>query len=371
MQDKKIYDIALSFISGAGDVIAKKLLCKFGNAEILFNSKLSDLQKVQGIGEVIANKIYSSFDAALIKAEDELKYLLANDIDCVSILDDDYPSRLKECEDAPIILYYKGKNVFNVPKIISIVGTRNASSYGMDFCKSFINDLALKYPDTVIVSGLAYGIDITAHKEAIKNNLLTIAVLGHGLEMIYPAKHKKIANKIIEDSGALVTDYYHNSKVEIGNFVKRNRIVAGISQALIVVESGVKGGSIITANIANHYNKDVFALPGNINANYSQGCNKLIKTNRANLIEGLDDLEYILNWKNNETKIVQSKMQLYSELSDEEQSIVNVLKNYEYLDIDNICRQTNLNINVISIYLLELEFKKIIRALPGKIFTLK
>ncbi|HOZ29859.1 MAG TPA: DNA-processing protein DprA [Bacteroidales bacterium] len=369
--DERLYSLAVSFLSGVGDINAKKLISRFGSAEAIFKSSLSELKKVSGIGDLISIRLFNSFASAIQQAEEELLYIYANDIEFVTYTDAEYPSRLRECDDAPMVIYYKGKADFNSPKIISIVGTRNATKYGTDFCTKLIEAIASKYPETIIVSGLAYGIDISAHREALKNNLKTWAVMGHSLETVYPAKHKRIAQKMIDTGSAIISDFPHGSKTETSNFVKRNRIVAGLCDALVIVESGVKGGSMITANIANHYNKDVFALPGSVNSIYSEGCNRLIKTNRANLVESLEDIEYIMNWSSKSNNIVQQNLQLLEGLTENEKIIVDVLKNYEYLDIDNILRQSNLNSDALSLCLLELEFKNIVRALPGKIFTLK
>ena len=371
MADARLYDLAISFLLGVGDVNAKKLLSYFGSAKNVFNASLSELKKIPGIGEHTALKIYKSFSYSLNLAEEELFYIYANDIDFVSFCDIDYPVRLKECNDAPMVLYYKGNTKFNSDKIISIVGTRKATNYGIDFCTKFITDIAKKHPEVVVVSGLAFGIDIVAHKEALNNGLKTWAVLGHSLETIYPVKHKTIAQKIISSEGAIISDYCHGSKIDPVNFVKRNRIVAGLCDAIIIVESGIKGGSIVTANIANNYNKDVFAVPGNINSANCAGCNNLIKTNRAHLIDSVNDLEYIMNWETDRSSKNQQKtLSLIAELNENEKIIIDTLKNYDYLDIDNISRQTNLSSDVLSLCLLELEFKNIIKALPGKIFTL-
>lgn len=369
--DERLYSLAISFLSGVGDINAKKLISRFGSAESIFKSSLSELRKVSGIGDMISLRLYNSFSSAIQKAEEELLYIYSNELDFVTYTDKDYPSRLKECDDAPMVIYYKGQADFNSKKIISIVGTRNATKYGTDFCTKLIESISSKYPETIIVSGLAYGIDIAAHKEALKNNLKTWAVMGHSLETVYPAKHKRIAQKIFDTEGAIISDFPHGSKIENSNFVKRNRIVAGLCDALIIVESGIKGGSMITANIANHYNKDVFALPGSINSLYSEGCNRLIKTNRANLVESIEDIEYIMNWSSKSKEIIQQNFKLIEGLNENEKTIVDVLKNFEYLDIDNILRQSNMSPDILSLSLLELEFKGIIRALPGKIFTLK
>lgn len=303
--DDRLYDLAISFLPGIGDVNARKLISRFGNLKKLFNSPLGDLKKAPGIGDIAALKLYNGFSVALQLAQEELEYIYSNDVEFVSFLENEYPKRLHECDDSPVVLYYKGKPDFNASRIVSIVGTRNATKYGTDFCDQIVGQIAEKYPETVIVSGLAYGIDVAAHKAALEHGLKTWAVFGHNLKTVYPAVHKKIANKIIDQGGAVISDYPHNSITDPGNFVRRNRIVAGIADVLIIVESGLKGGSIVTANVANHYNRDVFAVPGSINSTYSAGPNRLIKTNRANLLESLEDIEYIMNWssENKMTKI--------------------------------------------------------------------
>jgi DNA processing protein len=367
----RIFDLALLFVSGLGDINAKKLITAVGSAENIFNLKLKDFLRIPGFGQQKAESIILSLDASLQRAKEEELYCAANEINYVCYTEDDYPQKLKECPDAPLVLFYKGKSDFNKSKILSIVGTRSATRYGVEFTENLVKNISENYPDCVIVSGLAYGIDISAHKSALKYGLETWAVLGHSLEYIYPVSHEKIAKKIIESDGLLLSDYPHKSKIDPSNFAKRNRIIAGLCDALVVVESGEKGGAIITANIANHYNKDVFAVPGNINEPYSKGCNKLIKTNRANLIESLDDIEYIMNWKSKSEKITQQKLNFIEPLNQNETKVFEVLKNYEYLDIDNILRQTELDSDLLSLTLLEMEFKGIIKALPGKIFTLK
>lgn len=369
-----LYDIALSFLAGVKDVNIKRLISKFGTAEKIFSAKKSDFVKTQGIGEYTAVKLIGSMSEALVRAEKEIRYLAANEVEVVTYFDKEYPQRLKECDDAPVVLYYKGKPGFNVSKVISIVGTRRASKYGTEFCKELISELAKKYPDIVIVSGLAYGVDIAAHKEAIDNDLETWAVLGHSLETIYPAKHKNIAMKIAGGKGALVSDYPHGSMTDASNFIKRNRIVAGLCDALVIVESGNKGGAMVTANIANHYNKDVFAVPGNLKAPYSVGCNNLIKTNRAHLIQSVEDIEYIMNWSSATTEISDKEKAItekINKLSENEKIIVEILKKYDFLDIDNLMRQSKFDANTLSLLLLELEFKNIVRAMPGKLFSLR
>jgi len=369
--NEKLYNLALAFLPGIGDVSARKLISRFGTAYSIFNASLSELKKTPGIGELVAARLFNSFSFAIQNAREELEYIYSNDVEYVSILENEYPKRLAECDDSPIVLYYKGVPNFNSSRIISIVGTRNATNYGIDFCDEIVRQISEKYPEAIIVSGLAYGIDVAAHKAALKYGLKTWAVFGHNMKTVYPAKHKRIAQQIIDDGGAVICDYPHNSVTDPGNFVRRNRIVAGLADLLIIVESGLKGGSIVTANIANHYNRDVFAVPGSLNSMYSAGPNRLIKTHRANLIESIEDIEYIMNWssENKLTKI--NVLELLENLTENEQKIVDVLKKYEFLDIDNISRQSGLETNLLSLSLLELEFKNVVKALPGKIFSLK
>lgn len=366
----KFFDLAITFLYGIGDINAKKVIAFFGSSKDFFAASYKDLLAVPGISETSAKRLFNNFNLAIQAAEDEINYVNDNNIGYVTFNDDNYPTRLRECVDAPMILYYKGMPNFNSKHIVSIVGTRNATKYGVEFCNNFVADLAQKYPDAVVVSGLAYGIDVTAHKAALENNIETWAVLGHSLETIYPAPHKKVAEKMVENKGSLISDFHHGSPVDPSNFVRRNRIVAGLCDALIVVESGEKGGSIITANIANNYNKDVFALPGNVTSTYSRGCNKLIKTTRANLCENFNDFEYIMNWSPRFQPTTQT-LQFKYKMNDEEQKVADVLAKYEFLDIDNLRRQTQLPPNELSLILLQLELNNVVTALPGKIFSLK
>lgn len=371
ISESRLYDLAISFLPGLGDINSKKLIARFGSAENVFKASLSQIKKAPGIGELNAVKIYNGFEAAIQRAEDELVYIYANEIEFVTYSEKDFPKRLRECDDSPMVIYYKGEAEFNSEKIISIVGTRNSTRYGTDFCDEIVRNISEKFPNTIIVSGLAYGIDVAAHKAALKYGLKTWAVFGHSMELVYPAKHKRIAQKIIDEGGAILSEFPHGSKRDPSNFLKRNRIVAGLADALVVVESGLKGGSMVTANLANHYNRDVFALPGSVNSSFSAGCNRLIKTNRANLLESVEDIEYIMNWSSDKTAKSENVLVLLEGLTENEKCIVDVLRKYEFLDIDNLSRQSLLDSNSLSLSLLELEFKGVVRALPGKIFSLK
>ena len=361
------YKVAFSFLKGIGSINARKVIAYLGGVEAFFKANKSDLLKISGIGHVIVQKL--DRDSALRDAEAELKFIDENNIKVAFYLDDNYPQRLLNCPDSPTTLYYKGDVDFNASRILSVVGTRNATDYGKENCDKVIKALASHSEKTIIVSGLAYGIDICAHKAAMKYNLPTVAVVGHGFHLMYPAQHRKYAEEIIHNGG-LLTEFTSKSVLDPRHFVRRNRIVAGMSDATLVVESARKGGSLTTAEIANSYNRDVFAFPGRAGDAYSQGCNHLIKTNQAHLIESVADLEYILGWENNlaKTDAVQSKM--FVELSPEEELMVGLLCSEGKLGIDILSIKSNLPMSKVSSLLLKMEFEGLVRVLPGKIYSL-
>jgi DNA processing protein len=299
------------------------------------------------------------------KAESELKFIEKENISVIYFKDKNYPERLKHCIDGPVLLFQSGKIDFETKKIISIVGTRNITSYGTEFTKKLIEDLAVFNP--IIVSGFAYGVDIVAHQAAMDNNLQTIGVLAHGLNQIYPKTHKKYVAKM-EQNGGFMTEFWSTSNPDKENFVRRNRIVAGISEATIVIESAEKGGSLITANVANDYSRDVFAVPGRTTDKYSQGCNDLIKTQRAHLLTSAADLAYILNWEIENIKTPTVQKQLFVSLDNDEQKVYDyLLKNGKQL-LDVIAMECDFPIFKISTILLNMELKGVIRPLPGKLF---
>ena len=359
------YTLALLKIDGIGDITAKKLIQHFGSAEkVLFATK-KNLATVEGIGYKTINNL-QNHQAALKSAEIELKYIEKDNINVLSINDGNYPLALKNCTDAPVLLFTSGNINLENPKFISIVGTRNPTHYGVGFCKELIQDLKAYNP--VIVSGFAYGIDIIAHIAATENNLQTIAVLAHGLNQIYPKVHKKYITKV-EENGGLMTEFWSNSSPEKENFVKRNRIVAGLSQATIVVESAQSGGSLITANLALDYNREVYALPGKTTDKYSAGCNNLIKTQRAQLITNAQDLVYFLNWESAKPKKSIQK-QLFVELDATEQKVFDYLLPLERELMDIIAISCNIPVYQLSSVLLTMELKGVVRPLPGKFFEL-
>lgn len=364
--DNLKYKIALSLIPKVGHITAKKLVSYVGSFEGVFSEKKSKLLKIPGIGETLANLIVNS--NVVPKAEEELEFIKKNKITPIFYLNKNYPERLKHCEDAPILIYTLGETDLNARKVISIVGTRKATTEGIAFCEKLVSDLKTREHNPIIVSGLAYGIDATAHRAALENELKTVAVLGHGLDIIYPASHKKLANEVTQN-GMLITDFPSKSIRDKNNFLKRNRIIAGLSDATIVIESGAKGGSLVTADIANSYNRDVFAVPGRISDEYSRGCNNLIKSNKAAMLTSVEDLEYILGWEA-EKKTEAIQRDLFVELSQEEKVIVEILKGQNAVPIDNICLNCNMPTSMVSPILLNLEFMGVVKALPGKTYQL-
>lgn len=359
-----IYRLALHFVPGIGSIKYKKLLENFGNATEVFRQNTKALKKTESISDINAQAIkhFADFDTihALLEAHDK------KGIEVVFFDEDKYPQKLIHCIDSPPFLFYKGNTNFNAEKIISIVGTRNCTEYGKKICEEIVSDL--KAYNVTIVSGLAMGIDVIAHKACIKNEMPTIAILAHGLGSVYPVAHKSIAESITEN-GAIVSEYVHNVKAETGFFPMRNRIVAGISDATIVIETQKKGGSMITAELALGYNKDVFAVPGRIKDSKSEGCNYLIQSQKAQLITSAADIAHQLCWdKNFVTKPKQ--LELFIELSLDEKNVYDILQIKDKIHIDELTFLSNLNASKVAGVLLNLEMQGIIKSLPGKMITL-
>ncbi len=358
-EDEKQYQIGLSLIEGVGDVVGKKLLAHFGSAKSVFFAKQSQLEKINGVGKVLVNAILNT--DALERAEEQLSYVKKEKVNHLFYTDKQYPYRLKQCEDAPLNLYYKGTINFEHDKFISIVGTRKATAFGKQFTEQLVKELAVYNP--VIVSGLAYGIDVAAHKAALKFGLKTIAVFAHDLDRVYPAAHSTLA-KTISNNGSLLTEFIKGINSDRQNFPKRNRIVAGLSDATIVVESAAKGGSLITADIANSYNREVFAVPGSPDNSAAKGCNYLIKTQRAILLESAKDVIKGLNW---DVKIKSVQQSIFIELNDDEQKIIDALSKNE-MHIDALVNKLSWGFSKVANELLKAEFKGLITSLPGKIY---
>jgi DNA processing protein len=369
MTENLIYKIALSLIPGIGSITAKSLIAYTGSAEQVFREKENALRLIPGVGSILATNIVRS--EVMSRAGREVDFLEKYGVNALFYLDPDYPQRLLGCSDAPIILYVKGHPVLNCAKAISIVGTRHASEYGRNLADRFIAVLAERGYRILIVSGLAYGSDIQSHKSALRYTLPTVAVLGHGLETVYPSMHTAIAREMVENNGGLVSDFLSYSPIDRTNFLRRNRIIAGLSDATIVVESAKKGGALVTADIANSYNRDVFAFPGKVGEPYSEGCHFLIKSNRASLIESVNDLEYVMNWSAAQSQPDAIQPCLFYDFNPEEKLIVDLLRSEGEMAIDLICIKTTLPMNKVSPTLLNLEFAGFVKGLPGKVFKVR
>jgi DNA processing protein len=360
------HQIALTMIKGVGNVTAKNLISYLGSAEEVFRQPKAHLEKIPGIGAFTAQQIVSA-DVKL-QAEKELGFVLKNNITTLFYGDKDYPYRLKECADAPVLLYAKNKADLNANRFVGIVGTRNISDYGKDFCRDLVSQLALRYPELVVVSGLAYGADICAHKAALDSHLPTIGILGHGLDRIYPAVHRPAAVQMCEQGG-LLTEYPSDTQPDRQHFVQRNRIIAGLVDAVVVIESQAKGGSLITAEFANAYNRDVLAFPGRVSDERSRGCNALIKRNKAHLIESVEDLEYVMDWQSEEkNKKTEQSPNLFSSLTDSEQHIFEAIRAAQPVQINQLSKLLDIPIGSLATLLIEMEFKNAIKCLPGNVY---
>lgn len=366
MKPEVLYQIGLTLIEGIGDVYAKGLLAYCGSPEQVFRQKKEQLLRIPGIGETLARSISSSAKV-LKRAEKEIAFLEKYSIEPLFYTDNRYPNRLRSCTDSPILLYYKGTTDLNTEKIIAVVGTRRPSDYGVEKTQEFVS--ALKDTGALILSGMAYGIDIVAHRAALDNSLPTIGVVAHGLDRIYPSTHDKVAKKMLRNGG-LLTDFMSETNPDAVNFPKRNRIVAGLCDALVVVESTRKGGSLITATIANSYNRDVFAYPGRAGDQLAEGTNGLIKRNRAALIESAEDLLDAMQWQDQDLKKNTSKqIPLLLALSDDERAIMNLFEQRDTIHIDELCQTLQLPVSKISALLLQLEFSNLIKSKPGKMYV--
>ncbi len=367
MNTKLKYQIALSMLPGIGGILARNLVAYAGSVEEVFTQSYNTLMKIPGIGELNARRIKKS--DVLYRAEKEIEFIEKNNIQVHFYTDNDYPRRLKTCIDAPVLIYTKGNLKLDEQRVISIVGTRNSTEYGKGVVEDLVEEFSKRKYNILVISGLAYGIDINSHRAALKFNIPTVGVVAHGLDVLYPALHQKTAINMM-DNGGLVSDFASDTKIDPANFIKRNRIIAGLADATIVVESAKKGGSLVTADIAASYNRDVFAFPGRVSDTYSKGCNQLIRNNAATLIEGIDDLEYFMGWENvPKTDALQSS--LFIELNADEQKVVKLLQERGELFIDQISAELKLPVSRISALLLNLEFKNVLNALPGKMYTLR
>lgn len=364
-ENENCYVLALKRTPGIGDVLAKQLISYCGSASAIFSEKKGALLKIPNIGEKTIKALTSS--SYIKEAEDIIQKCDKQNVAVVPYFHADFPERLKSVNDAPLLIYTKGKSNSLNSKKIGIVGTRNATNYGKQITEKIVEEL--KSQEAVVVSGLAYGIDITAHRAALKHNLPTVAVLAGGLDKIYPSVHKKSALEMLESDGGWISEYPPGTKPEAHNFPSRNRIIAGMTEALIVVEAANKGGALITANIAYSYNREVFAVPGDLDNKYSEGCNALIRSQRANIFTGVKDLEYLLGWEKGESKRPKQVLDL-SNYGESERKIMSVLEEFKAgLHLDELSWKTQINVNEAVSYLLTLEFDGLVKSLPGKRFV--
>ena len=361
----QLHQVALTFVKNIGPAHAKLLMSYLGGAEKIFTVSKAKMLKIPGIGEKTISQL--NLSEALALAEKELNYVAKNNIDVIFYTDSRYPKRLKNCVDSPVLLYAKGNADFNNYKVISIVGTRNATDYGKQLCKQLVEEL--EQYNVLIVSGLAHGIDVAAHKECLKNNVPTVGVLGHGLDKMYPSQNRATAEKMLENGG-LLTEYPSGTVPDRENFPQRNRIVAGLADATVVVEASVKGGALITAEIANSYNRDVFAFPGRVGDPFSEGCNFLIRNNKAALLTCVADLAYSLGWeKPDNSGAVPQQFMLPIDLSANEQTIYNIIQQHNLpVAIDDLTIKSNMPMSQLAMNLLNMEMQGYIRSLPGKMY---
>lgn len=365
MNNDLFYQIALTQVPTIGHVRAKHLVSHFGNATDIFSSSIAQLQKIDGIGYQQATAIKKFNDFSKIEAE--IAFIEKFNVSPLFMTDAAYPKRLLNCYDSPCLIYYRGNADLNKTNIVAIVGTRNHSDYGKQQCEKLVEDL--KNESVLILSGLAFGIDSIAHKTALKHQLPTVGVVAHGLDRIYPAQNKSLAKQMMEHGG-LLSDFMSGTDPDKQNFPSRNRIVAGMADAIVVVESSLKGGSLITAELANSYNKDVFAFPGKVIDSKSEGCNYLIKNNKASLITGANDLLELMNWSSM-PKLVQKKQRaLFIELTPEEKKITEILQSQETAQIDELYAKTGCSSSMVAKALLMLEMQGVVISLPGKVYKL-
>lgn len=358
--------LALTCTPHVGIILARQLVSALGTAKAVYEHRTELPDYLPGVRSSLVEAL--DCPAAWQRAKEEVEYASRHRIRILTINDAAYPSRLRECDDAPLVLYMLGDANLNATRVVSMVGTRKATDYGRDLCAAFVRDLAAAIPDILVVSGLAYGIDVAAHRASLANNVMTVGVLAHGLDRIYPSVHRPVAAQMTTKGGALVTEFMSRTEPERQNFVQRNRIIAGMADAVVVVESAVKGGALITASMAQDYSRDCFAFPGRVGDSYSLGCNNLIRNNGAALITSADDFLKAMGWdaetRNAKSGIVQR--QLFVELTHDEERVLNYLRNQgEGVHINNLVIDTDIPVSRLTGILFSLEMKGVVRPLAG------
>ena len=367
MEERLVYQIGISLIKGIGPKLARNLIAYVGDEEAVFEQPKRLLEKIPGIGSRLSAIIKKS--DVLARAEKEIMFIEKHSVQPLFFTDDRFPKRLSYCDDAPLMVYVKGGVDLDRTKVLGVVGTRRPTQAGKMHCEKLIEELSVHYPQAVIISGLAYGIDICAHRSALKHNLLTYGVLAHGLDRIYPGMHRETAKQML-GQGGLVTEFMSDTNPDKPNFVRRNRIVAGLCDVLIVVESGIKGGALITARIAHSYNRDVVAFPGSPDEEVAKGCNYLIKRNIAALIENVEDLEYALGWEREEA-LKPRQAKLFSDFNTEdEERLYQVMMENKELTANELSVRCDLPVSKVSAGMLGLEFSGLVKCLPGNAFRI-
>lgn len=357
-----VYQIALSFVAKIGPVTARNLIAHCGSAKAVFEESSQKLLKIPGIGQSLLKQLKSSH--CLDAAEKEIRLATERQVHILSYLDKAYPRRLANIPDSPVVLYYRGAEILNHGRTVSIVGTRSPSREGIKICNELIENLHAC--NIVVFSGLAYGIDINAHRKCLQIQCPTVGIVAHGLSQIYPAEHRGVAAEMLQHGG-LLSEYPFQKKAEREHFPMRNRLIAGISDAVIVIETRKKGGSMITANLANAYNKEVFAVPGRPVDEKSGGCNALIKQHKAQLIENANDIIRLMNWTNVSSQL-SFEQDLFYDLSEEEKKVLLLTSKNNPVSFECIEQKSSLQQNLLNAILLELEFKGLIKSLPGNRF---
>lgn len=367
----QLYRIALTLVHGVGPTQHRELVSHYGSAEAVFGQTEKQL-KADKVPSALAERICAP--GLMDRAKRELDFVLKNNVRLFYYADSDYPYRLAECKDAPPLLYYRGNCNLNASKVLAFVGTRKMTDYGRQNIQSTISELASRHPDLLIVSGLAYGVDVCSHQAALDSSLNTVGVMGTGQDNIYPRVHANIAKQMMLQGG-LLTEYptLQNDKIDKGNFVARNRVIAGLSDAVVVAESALKGGALLTADFANSYSRDVFTYPGRVNDTYSSGCNMLIRTNKAALITGAKDIEEMMNWQTEEPK-TGKQSSLFPELTennltDDEKTVIRLLREAEQMQLNDLSLQMNMPVWKLSSLLFQMEFKQLVHQLPGGIYA--
>ncbi len=368
MDEETRYALALSYMTSSYLSAAKRLYCELGSARAVYENRERLTETVPECSQRLTEWLHD-WSEALQRADTEADFIAANGIEVIPFNSERYPSRLRECVDAPLVLYYKGTADLNATHVVSIVGTRHCTIYGNDLIRRFVADLKTKCPDTLVVSGLAYGADVCAHKYSLDNGMETIGVLAHGLDTLYPSAHRSIAQQMT-GQGGLLTEYMSTTHLDKINFVRRNRIVAGISDAVVVVESASRGGSLITADIAQNYGREVFAFPGAVDAEYSKGCNRLIRNNGATLITSATDFLESMGWAADISRPQAVERQLFPDLTEDERRIVEVLQRNNDLQLNMITIKTNLPVGQVTALLFALEMKGVVRSMAGGTYHL-